>query len=191
MSDRTCSIDGCDRKFYARTWCELHYTRWRVHGDPRSGAQRFSDPKQAIKARTSRDAATGCLVWHGALCRKGYARLKVDDRHVSVHRYVWEREYGPIPAEMVVDHTCYNRACLEISHLRVTSSMKNTWNRSGPTSASSSGIRNVYPRRGKYYVAIKRDGVMHNFGTFVDIEDAARVAEVKRYELFGEYAGRG
>src|SRR4051812_6102284 len=34
MAQRTCSIDGCDRPFYGRTWCEMHCARWGRHGDP-------------------------------------------------------------------------------------------------------------------------------------------------------------
>jgi hypothetical protein len=29
-----CIISGCDRPHYAHGWCELHYQRWRKHGDP-------------------------------------------------------------------------------------------------------------------------------------------------------------
>ncbi len=30
----TCSVDGCDRRYRARGFCDLHYQRWRRHGDP-------------------------------------------------------------------------------------------------------------------------------------------------------------
>lgn len=29
-----CSIDGCNRLYWARGWCKRHYERWRVHGSP-------------------------------------------------------------------------------------------------------------------------------------------------------------
>jgi hypothetical protein len=33
-TDRTCSVDGCERHVRARGWCARHYDRWRVNGDP-------------------------------------------------------------------------------------------------------------------------------------------------------------
>jgi hypothetical protein len=29
-----CSVDGCGRRVQARGWCQMHYFRWRRHGDP-------------------------------------------------------------------------------------------------------------------------------------------------------------
>ena len=35
MAQRTCSIDECERGGKLRRgWCEMHYRRWRMHGDP-------------------------------------------------------------------------------------------------------------------------------------------------------------
>ena len=31
---RTCSIEGCERKVRARSWCAVHYSRWRRNGNP-------------------------------------------------------------------------------------------------------------------------------------------------------------
>ena len=36
MADRTCSIEDCERKFYGRGWCAMHYQRWLKWGDPES-----------------------------------------------------------------------------------------------------------------------------------------------------------
>lgn len=46
MAERTCTVQGCNRVHYARSWCEMHYDRWRKHGDPltvtdRRGVQRI------------------------------------------------------------------------------------------------------------------------------------------------------
>ena len=29
-----CSIEGCEKGFVARGWCQMHYGRWQQHGDP-------------------------------------------------------------------------------------------------------------------------------------------------------------
>lgn len=32
--DKPCSVDGCERNAMAKTFCQMHYQRWRTHGDP-------------------------------------------------------------------------------------------------------------------------------------------------------------
>ena len=34
MCDRTCSIDDCTARHYARGWCRKHYNRWERNGTP-------------------------------------------------------------------------------------------------------------------------------------------------------------
>jgi hypothetical protein len=59
-----------------------------------------------------------CFVFTGAKT-KGYGRIWAAGRLYRVHRYVWEREKGPIPDGLLVDHRCRNRACWNILHLRL------------------------------------------------------------------------
>lgn len=34
MAERTCTIDGCERRYDAQGLCHMHYSRWRRNGDP-------------------------------------------------------------------------------------------------------------------------------------------------------------
>jgi hypothetical protein len=34
MAERTCSIDDCGKRVTARSWCSMHYYRWRTTGNP-------------------------------------------------------------------------------------------------------------------------------------------------------------
>lgn len=34
MTERICSVEDCERGIIARGWCEMHYRRWKKHGDP-------------------------------------------------------------------------------------------------------------------------------------------------------------
>lgn len=43
-----------------------------------------------------------------------------------VHRKAWEDVHGPIPAGMIVLHTCDNQSCVLVKHLRVGTYADNT-----------------------------------------------------------------
>jgi hypothetical protein len=44
---------------------------------------------------------------------------------LTVHRAVWMYLNGPIPDDMVVDHTCFERRCVNPSHLRLLTRSEN------------------------------------------------------------------
>ena len=188
---KTCNIDGCEKPRKARGWCNTHWARWRRHGNPLQGGPiglRASSPADAFAARTERQG--DCLIWTGAVIANGYGRLSANGRMVLAHRFAWECEHGPIPDGLVIDHTCWNRQCVEVSHLRTASHQQNAQNRSGADGGRDLP-RGVYRREsGRYAAGLQFEGRRINLGMFDTPEEASAAAETKRRVLFGEFAGR-
>ena len=61
----------------------------------------------------------GCWIWTGANNGSGVPAFCVDGKVVSVHRWVWELNHGPIPHGFMVGRTCGNRMCVKPSHLKL------------------------------------------------------------------------
>lgn len=75
----------------------------------------------------------GCWVWIGAMSSVGYGRFKVSGRLVSPHRWSYENFVGPIPENLVIDHLCRNRRCVNPQHLEAVSHRENVLRGIGPT----------------------------------------------------------
>lgn len=186
MKHDTCTIAGCEGKHLARGWCSRHYTNWRRRGDASAdGVRRYKTPVEAFDARTERDG--DCLVWRGSKTRDGYGFISVAGRLEMTHRYAWIAEYGPVPDGYEVDHACGNRACCDVTHLRLATRHENMRNRAGAQSRSLTGIRNVRAAGDSFSVSVGGEYV----GVFPDIESAKAAAEVARIAKFGEFAGVG
>lgn len=56
MIERTCSVDGCGKPRLARTWCGMHYGRWKRTGDP-GPAEPMRTPKGSPRPKCATD---GC-----------------------------------------------------------------------------------------------------------------------------------
>lgn len=82
-------------------------------------------PKRRSSARVGWVVAeNGCHIWQGAGSTSGYGRVVVGNRLLMVHRVRYEREVGPIPEGMHLDHfVCDNGpgGCCNPAHVRPVS----------------------------------------------------------------------
>ena len=188
-----CSIESCDNKIAARTWCIKHYRRWRRTGDPTNPGKYpiYSTPEESFAARTERRG--DCLIWTGAKGKDGYGRIRIDGRLVQAHRFAWEKVNGKIPDGMLIDHANHcSILCCNVEHLRLATPKQNSRNLSGASSNNkSSGVRNVYRDGNRWRVRVMKNRKTYSFGIYSTIEEAAKVAEKARAELFREFSGRG
>ena len=70
---------------------------------------------------------TPCWIWQGTIDKaKGYGAVKVNGKMLKVHRAMYEREVGPIPEGMTIDHLCKVRACLNPDHMEPVTDIENT-----------------------------------------------------------------
>ena len=192
MTKRTkgCSSDSCDRKHHGHGWCMMHLKRWKRHGDPEYVSfVKAKTPGESLALRTEWQG--DCLIWTGTKFKNGYGHISTNGKPQLVHRFVWEREHGEIPEGKIIDHTCHNRACVNICHLRLATHTQNTSNRSSARKDNKSGIRNVYLQYDKWQVKVTKNSTPYYFGAYDDLDEAAEVAQAAREKLFGEFAGRG
>lgn len=152
--------------------------------------RRFKTPEESFAYRTERQGH--CLIWVGNLHHSGYGVIAINGKPYAAHRYAWERANGPIPEEMEVDHRCFNRACCELSHLRLVRRKQNGENLSGPKVTSKSGIRGVSWRKetGKWAVQVMHKRRNYRGGYFDDLAEAEAAAIALRARLFTHSDGR-
>ncbi len=114
---------------------------------------------------------SGCWLWLGAVTHDGYARAGTGAFGTRyAHRIIFERERGPIPAGLELDHVCRVRSCVNPAHLEIVSHRENNARGTSPTSGHARKThcfrghafdeKNTYSWRrapGRYCRACRRD----------------------------------
>jgi len=76
---------------------------------------------------------TDCILWHKSYRENGYGQTFFQGKVTKAHRAAWIKVNGEIPNDMVIDHMCGNRGCVNVEHLRVVTPLENImsgkWNR--------------------------------------------------------------
>lgn len=86
-----------------------------------------------------------CWNWTGRLNHFGYGVFVVKSRSLRVSRLVYERQIGPIPKGLTIDHLCRNRRCVRPSHLEAVPNRENILRGVGATAVNS---RKTHCKRG-------------------------------------------
>lgn len=69
---------------------------------------------------------TGCILWLGCVCERGYGRLSyAKGSPVLAHRAAYECAYGPIEGRRHVLHRCDTPSCVNPDHLFIGSQEDN------------------------------------------------------------------
>lgn len=115
--DKSCSVPACNRAHYGRGFCNLHYQRWRTHGDPETKVNMRNNPvAERFWSKVSKSESDGCWPYSAGKTRLGYGAFYLDGRNQPAHRVAFFLTHGRWPQPHCL-HSCDNPPCCNPAHL--------------------------------------------------------------------------
>lgn len=112
----SCSIDGCDAKYYGSGFCKRHH-QWHWKRGLLPKPERVSI-RDKILAAVQVNPYTGCWEWQRGRNNMGYGKVSLSgQRREYAHRAAYVEFCGPIPQWQEVCHKCDNPSCCNPEHL--------------------------------------------------------------------------
>lgn len=124
-----CSVDGCGKGGrLTRGWCEMHYNRWKRHGDPTAGRAFYGEAQAWLLSHVSH-TGDGCLIWPFGRATDGYGITWMDGVAARAHRRMCEEAHGKPPTpKHDAAHNCGrgHEGCVHPGHLRWATRAENS-----------------------------------------------------------------
>ena len=90
-------------------------------------------PDDRFWTKVDKSGPGDCWLWTGNICSDtGYGRFHYRGRNVKAHRISYVATYGEHDPELVIDHLCRVRHCVNPDHMEVVTVGENTNRGCGP-----------------------------------------------------------
>lgn len=106
----------------------------------------------------------------------------------KAHRVAWLYTTGEDPGEFQIDHKDRNPFNNEKENLRKATNLQNSRNTDRAHLNSSTGVKGIDERNGRFRARLRVNGVRITVGTFWSLEEAQERLEAARREYHGEFA---
>lgn len=115
-----CSVEDCERKAITKSFCDMHYRRFRKNGDPLNPGSKI-----VYRGKTEKEKfdlqyeikENGCWIWIGATRENAKGILYGRLGNEGAHRVSFRLHNGPIPDGLYACHKCDIPLCVNPNHL--------------------------------------------------------------------------
>jgi hypothetical protein len=120
---KICSVDGCERKIYGKTFCLNHHRKNKKYGNPLFGITINKPPNGAVQEYLNdalKNLTDDCMIWPFSCTQSGYAKFHHEGKTKLLCRFLCEEYNGAPPSEnYVTRHICGKglKGCFNPRHL--------------------------------------------------------------------------